>query len=97
MNIIFYIPEGETVPTKLRLRIEGGFNVVYEQIDSGFRFFIDCKDEKYSMKIAEEIVRRIKNEHDNSWRTVSLNIIPQDERYRIDTIIEWKYRPRDFY
>jgi hypothetical protein len=44
----------------------------------------------------------MKREHDESqhgvsWRTVSLEVVPQDERYRIDTVVDWIYRVRDSY
>lgn len=100
-DIRFYIPEGETIPTDLRLYF-GDVYVVYLRIDRGFRFEILLDDENEAMKIAEEIVQKMIREHDESqhgvsWRTVSLEVIPQEERYKIGTLIEWKYRVRDSY
>lgn len=100
-DIKFYIPKYETIPTALRLYV-GDIYVIYERIHCGFRFSIDTKDEAKAMEIAKKIIQRMKSEHDEpqhgvSWRTLSLEIVPQDERYKIYTIIIWKYWVRDSY
>lgn len=100
-DIQFYIPRHETIPTALLLYV-GDVFVRYERIHGGFRFSIDTKDEAEAMEIAKKIVQKMKSEHDEpqhgvSWRTLSLEIVPQEERYKIDTIIDWKYRVRDSY
>ena len=101
MNIKFYIPKDETIPTDLRLYCDDVY-VEYERIDNGFIFRISEDNEDTAMQIATAIVDKIRYEHDESqhgvsWRTVSLEVIPQDERYKANTIIEWKYRVRDSY
>ena len=100
-DIRFYIPKHETIPTALRLYV-GNVYVTYERIHGGFRFSIDTKDEAEAIKIVKKIIQKMKLEHDEpqhgiSWRTLSLEIVPQDERYKINTIIDWKYRVRDSY
>lgn len=100
-EIRFYIPKDETIPTGLRLFV-GDVYVEYERIYSGFRFHISTTDETKAMEIAKEITDQMKREHDEfqhgiSWRTISLSIVPQDERYKVDTIVDWKYRVRDSY
>ena len=100
-NIKFFIPEYETIPTALLLYV-GDIFVRYERIHGGFRFHIDTKDEVEAMEIAEKITQKMKLEHDESqhgvsWHTVSLKIVPQEERYKINTIVDWKYRVRDSY
>ena len=100
-DIRFYIPENETIPTDLRLYV-GDVYVKYHRIDHGFQFEILLDDENEAMKIAEEIVNKMKYEHDESqhgvsWRTKSLIVINQEERYKIGTIIDWKYYVRDSY
>lgn len=100
-DIKFYIPEGETIATDLTLYV-GDVYVTYERIKGGFAFHILLDDEEKAMEVAKEIVQKMISEHDEwqhgvSWRTVSLEIIPQEERYKIDTLIEWKYRVRDSY
>lgn len=101
MDIKFYIPKGETIPTDLRLYCDDVY-VEYERIDGGFIFYISEDNEDTAMQIATAIVDKMMHEHDESqhgisWRTKSLRIVPQDDRYKINTIIEWKYRVRDSY
>lgn len=100
-DIKFYVPKSETIPTDLRLYVDDVY-VKYERVQNGFRFYISLEDEQQAMDVAKEIVEKMKREHDESeqgvsWRTVSLEIVPTEERYRIDTIVEWKYRIRDSY
>lgn len=100
-DIKFYIPKNETIPTKLALYVDDVY-VTYERIKGGFAFHILLDDEEKAMGVAKEIVNKMIREHDESqhgvsWRTLSLEIIPQEERYRIDTLIEWRYRVRDSY
>lgn len=100
-DIRFYIPNGETIPTDLRLYVDDVY-VGYRRIQGGFRFCISLDDEEKAMEVAKTIIQQMMRDHDESqhgvsWRTVSLGIIPQEERYRINTIIEWKYRVRDSY
>ena len=52
--------------------------------------------------ITKEIVQQMKRDHDESqhgisWRTISLEIVPQEKWYTFSTIIDWKYRVRDSY
>ena len=100
-EIRFYIPKDETIPTDLRLFV-GDVYVRYERIKSGFRFNISVNDEDKAIDVAKEIADKMKREHDESqhgvsWRTISLEVVPQDERYRIDTVVDWIYRVRDSY
>lgn len=100
-KIRFHIPKYETIPTSLQLYVDD-IHVCYERIHGGFRFHISLDDEEKAMEVAEEIVQKMKHEHDESehgvsWRTVSLEIVPQEERYKFNTIIDWKYRVRDSY
>ena len=100
-EIKFYIPNDETIPTDLRLYVDDIY-VTYERTNGGFTFHILLDDEEKAMEVAKEIVQKMIREHDESqhgvsWRTVSLQVIPQEERYKIDTLIEWKYRVRDSY
>ena len=100
-KIQFYIPKDETIPTDLRLYV-GDVYVEYDRIEGGFRFLVLLDDEEKAMEVVNEIVQKMIMEHDESshgvsWRTVSLEVAPQEERYKIGTIIEWKYRVRDSY
>lgn len=99
--IRFYTPNSETIPTDLRLYVDDVF-VKYERVQNGFRFYVSLEDEQQAVDVVKEIVQKMIWEHDESehgvsWRTVSLEIVSQEERYCIGTIIEWKYRIRDSY
>ena len=100
-DIKFYIPEGESIPTDLRLYVGENY-VKYERTVNGFLFKTLIDDEDDAMKVVQQIVNKMKSEHDESdhgvsWRTISLSVVPQDERYKIGVWVEWKYRVRDSY
>ena len=100
-DIRFYIPQDESIPTDLRLYVGENF-VKYERTANGFLFKTLIDDEDDAMKVVEQIVNKMKSEHDESehgvsWRTISLAVVQQDERYKIGTWVEWKYRVRDSY
>jgi len=100
-KIKFYIPKDETIPTDLSLYVDNVY-VQYEKINGGFAFHVFLDDETKAMEVVNKIVQQMIREHDESqhgvsWRTVSLEVVPQEERYKIGTMIEWKYRVRDSY
>lgn len=100
-NIRFYIPENLTIPTKLSLYVDDTY-VEYKRINGGFRFNVLENDENTAMDIVIQITKRMmyeqdESEHGVSWRTVSFNIVEQEERFKIGTIIDWYYRVRDSY
>lgn len=100
-KIRFHISKYETIPTSLQLYVDD-VHVDYERIHGGFRFHIFLNDEEKAMEVAKEIIQQMKLDHDEpqhgvSWRTVSIEIVPQEERYKFGTIIDWKYRVRDAY
>lgn len=100
-EITFYVPEKETIPTALRL-IVGDTFVTYERIVSGFCFEISTDDEQKALSVANEIVERIIQEHDESehgvtWRTVSLEIDNSTNTFGFYKVVLWKYRIRDAY
>ena len=100
-EIRFYIPKDVTIPTDLEIYV-GDTHVKYERIHSGFRFRVSEEDASKALEIAKEIAAQMKREHDEpkhgiSWRDISWNIVNQEERYKIGTIVDWKYRVRDSY
>ena len=100
-DIRFYVPESESIPTDLRLYVDDVY-VIYERINCGFVFSVSLDDEEVAMRVVEEIISKIKAEHDEAqhgvtWVTQSIKVIPQDERYRVTTKVEWKFRVRDSY
>lgn len=100
-DIKFYIPKGKTIPTDLRLFVDNN-PVEYVRISGGFRFCTLLDDEKQALKLVKLIVDKIKYEYDEpehgvTWVTTSFEVVPQNELYKIGTIIDWKYRVRDSY
>ena len=97
-NIKFYIPKGETIPLALRLDVDGT-EVTYRGIESGYVFNVWYVDKEKAMEIVQEIVKKIKSEHDDLRHgvirvTTSLEITAVNERYGYVSIL-WKYRIRD--
>lgn len=100
-EIKFYIPKDLTIPTDLILRV-GDTQVNYERIHHGFRFHILEDNEIKAIEIAKLITSRMISEHDESqhgvtWVTVDLKVVPQEERYKVGTDIDWTFRVRDSY
>lgn len=99
-DIRFYIPENESIPTALRLKVDD-VDVTYRKIDSGgFEFVIDVDSDEKAMDIGNRIIEIMKSEHDESqhgvsWRTVSVSLIPLP--WDFQRIVLWKYRVRDSY
>ena len=101
MKIEFYIPKDEKIPTDLRLKVDG-IDVYYERIKGGFRFYVYVDSDEKALEVVKAITEQMIFDHDESqhgvlWRTISLAVVPQDERYRINTIVDWIYRVRDSY
>lgn len=99
MNIEFYIPKDEKIPTDLRLKVDG-VDVYYERIKGGFRFQIYVDTDEAALEIAKEITQQMIWDHDESqhgvsWITVSLELVEDERKFR--RIVEWKYRVRDSY
>ena len=99
MDIKFYIPEDEKIPTVLRL-IADGIDVEYEAIPSGFRFYVYVESDEKALEIVQAIAQQMIRDHDESehgisWRTVSFEICYDPLIFR--RTIDWKYRIRDSY
>lgn len=97
-DIKFFIPKGHTIPTVLELRVDD-IPVTYTRIDGGFEFYIWNNDKDKALEIVEEIVAKIKSEHDDpkhfvTWRTVSIDVVEESERYGY-VRIWWKFYIRD--
>lgn len=100
-NIKFYIPKNETIPTALRLYVDDNF-ITYERVNKGFIFKTLIDDENEAVKVVKKVVNQMIYEHDETehgirWATISLKVVPQEERYKVGTNIEWIYRVRDSY
>lgn len=97
-EIKFFIPKGQTIPTVLELRVDD-ISVTYERIKGGFEFCVWIGDRNKAVEIVEEIVAKIKSEHDDpkhfvTWRTTSIDVLEVSERYGY-VRIWWKFYVRD--
>ena len=97
-DIKFFMPKGQTIPTVLELQVDD-VSVTYKRIEGGFEFCVWVADRDKAVDIVEEIVAKIKSEHDDpkhcvTWRTVSLDVLEVSERYEF-VRIWWKFYVRD--
>ena len=59
MNIEFYIPKDQTIPTQLRVKVDGTIDVYYERTSNGgwkFKFF---KHQDVTLEMATAITDKI--------------------------------------
>ncbi|MFR1687979.1 MAG: hypothetical protein ACLSVX_12455 [Massilimicrobiota timonensis] len=101
MNIEFYIPKYEEIPTSLRLKVDGkqvDYNRVEDMFAYDFHFYEQTEEE--SLKISEEIAIVMCNQsydHGQSWRVTDIAIVQQEDRYAVGVIVRVKFRIRDSY
>ena len=99
-DIKFFIPKGQTIPTVLELRVDD-VSITYERIEGGFEFCVWIRDRDKAVGIVKEIVAKIKSEHDDpkhfvTWRTVSIDVVEESERYGFGYVRIWyKFYVRD--
>lgn len=102
MDIKFYIPKSQTVPTQLRV-VADGHHVYYDKVSDGFGYdfqFFGGETEEEAYKIADEIVSIMRSQsydHGSEWRVVSKEVVKQDGRYYCGPIIRVMFRMRDSY
>lgn len=98
MEIKFYMPEGVSVPTQLRLRVDGDIDVYYDRSPSGGWKFWLFKFQNVTREMAEAIVgavwQRMVNQsydHGVSWRERGVREVYEDE-YKIEITIDYRVR-----
>ena len=100
MNIEVVRRKGEIIPTRMVIRVDG-VEVIYNPLPDkfGYNFCMpSIEDEKKAIEIAESIATVMENQsydHGASWRRTSVEIVPQNERYKIGTIVRVLFRVRD--
>lgn len=97
-DIKFFIPKGQTIPTALELLVDD-VRVNYKRVYCGLEFYVWVRDRNKAVGIVEEIVAKIKSVHDDpkhfvTWRTVSIDVLEESERYGY-VRIWWKFYIRD--
>lgn len=79
MNIKFYIPSDEIIPTRLRLKANGK-DVYYNKVHDKFAydFTVYSATEEESKEIVDEIVRKMcyqSYDHGAEWRVTNKEVI----------------------
>lgn len=99
MNVEFYIPKSEIIPTRLVLKVDGeqvGYRRLQDQFGYDFQY-LNITEEK-----AVEITKHLASimcsqsyDHGSEWRVVSIAPVEQEVRYQIGPIIRVLFRIRD--
>lgn len=103
-NIEFYIPEDQTIPTRLRLK-NGKVHIYYERLNDrfGYEFELYEIDDKEQ---AENIVKEIADmmcvqsyDHGQEWRVVDIECVEFDDNSFLGKSGKWQveFRIRDSY
>ncbi|WP_087066434.1 hypothetical protein [Intestinibacillus massiliensis] len=87
VNIAFYIPKEQTIPTQLRIRVDNEIDVYYERLKDAFGFkFEFFKHQGVTMEMATEIVNEIVSrmvsqsyDHGAHWRECCVREIENAE------------------
>lgn len=87
MKIEFYIPKGEMIPTRLRVKVDREIDVYYERLPDAFGFKFDFfKHQGVTLEMATEITDEIVSrmvsqsyDHGAQWRECGVREIVNDE------------------
>lgn len=103
-NIKFYIPEDQTIPTRLRLK-KDKVHIYYQRLNNkfGYEFELYEIDDKEQ---GEEIVKEIADimcvqsyDHGQEWRTVNIECVEFNDNDFLGKNGKWQveFRIRDSY
>ncbi len=99
MKVDFYIPKDQTIPTRLRLKVDG-IDVYYSRLHDQFGYdfeFYGVTEEK-AMEITENLTAIMCSQsydHGSQWRVTAIYPVEQDERYKASEIVRVIFRVRD--
>ena len=100
MKVQFYIPDYQTIPTQLRVRVNDKYDVYYDKVpnefDWDFTFWNEAKD-CYATLLGE-LVSRMCNQsedHGSSWRETGREVIKQCEDSWGSIVVRVHFRIRD--
>lgn len=87
MKIEFYIPKDETIPTQLRVKVDGTIDVYYKRLPDAFGFKFDFfKHQGVTLEMATEITDEIVSrmisqsyDHGAQWRECGVREVVNDE------------------
>lgn len=100
MKIEFYVPEGETIPTQLRVKVDEAIDIFYSRLPEAFGFkFEFFKHQGVTLEMAtaitDEIVRKMVSQsydHGAQWRECGVREVVND---KWDLSITVYFRVRD--
>lgn len=99
MKIDFYIPKNELIPTALRLKIDGTYDVFYKRLPDKFAYtFTFFKSqgvtEEMARAMAEEIISKMVDQsydHGQQWRATWIWEYGQDD-YTFTITMEFRIK-----
>lgn len=99
MKIKFCIPESQTIPTRLRLKVDEKYDVYYERRTAAFAYTFEFfksqgVTEELATEITNEIVRRMISQsydHGAQWRECFSREVESDE-YNICITVYFRVR-----
>lgn len=98
MSEIKFVTNGYKIPLVLEVAVDGTA-VTYAKMTGGYEFTAWTANRDKALEVVNQIVDEIIRErsdykHFVSWRTESLEVVQNDDRYGY-TLIEWKFYVRD--
>ena len=86
MDIQFYIPQSESIPTQMRLKVDG-LDVLYDKIHGNFAYTFGFYKfqgvtKELANTIVDELVHRMENQsydHGAQWRETRCRNVYEDE------------------
>jgi len=98
MSEIKFVTNGYKIPLGLEVAVDG-ISVTYTKMTGGYEFTAWTANKDKALEAVNQIVDEIIRErsdykHFVSWRTESLEVVGNDDRYGY-TMIEWKFYVRD--
>lgn len=109
MNVEFYIPQSQRIPTELRLKVDGKQVTYHRLYPSGCEYpgrfgydfyFYSGETVEEAMDITKELAEIMcwqSYDHGSQWRITSMEPVQQNDRYKIGEIIRVLFRVRDSY
>lgn len=101
MDIKFFIPDDQTIPTQLRLLVDG-VHVYYEKMRSAmsYRFEVYTSDADKAREIVEECARIMSDQsydHGASWRVINVELydVNKFEGVPLSYVYTVSFRKRD--
>ena len=101
MKIEFYIPKDQTIPTRLRLKVDG-LDVYYDAVDGAFAYDFTLWGEarKKATAIVDEIVRILCNQsydHGVEWRETKREVVEEGVMDWEPHVVRVFFRVKDSY